>query len=291
MTACPNCAVDNRPGARFCRNCGVPQDAAPRRRQRHLPPTATLVRIGALAVGLVAVLVVLSLVTGGDDGGSDEIDVGGSPEEEATTIRRPADVSLEIISGTCEDGDSCQTELTYTDRSVNESQYIARFAFREADATRQVDAPLDGAGEEGRIVEVVPVDDPVCVTLRVDGGGEDASAPRLCRMAVLTGSGPRLVEVDGLTKLVDLPAGSCAVVAEGQDPEERGTAWFRNAPCSTAGAVRSFFRESPTQVADGDAANARCAPIAATDPVAYPRYVGVVGEGRDGERSMVCIVP
>jgi hypothetical protein len=291
VNACPNCGVDNRAAARFCRNCGIALDAAPGggRRKVSLPPTGTLLRIGGIAVGVAAAIVLLALFTGGGDDAPSEVDTSGSsPESVEAQIRAPADVDLAILDDTCAEG-ACRATLTFTDRSEGESENVARFVFNDQEATRQPTAGNEGTGDTGRIVESLPVDDPVCVSVRAEGGGDTATSDRVCRMAVETASGPRLVDAAGLVRLIDLDRGRCARAAEGQDPSDQG-AWFRVVSCGDGAGVKSFFRESPTNVTELSVATPRCAQLAQDnfDP-AFRGSQAFVGEGRDGRPALNCI--
>ncbi len=268
MTTCPECHTDNRPTAKFCRNCGIPlaSGAAPtppsRTSSTDSVRSPTVLKWGAAAIGAVLILAGLSLLTrgGGDDTDGDGSD--GDPADVAeadVNLAVPQDVRLTLDGDECGANDAqCPSQLSFVDESEGESGYVARFDHRVGEDETEQLAPVDGTGATGRLNQPFPVDDPVCVTVRPEGPGPRETSDPLCRMAVITEGGWRLVDPEGARTALDLQEGQCAVPLQGQ-LRDSSAAWFRVAPCdSAAGGIQVYDHQVGSTIQGPQGAAGRC---------------------------------
>jgi hypothetical protein len=178
--------------------------------------------------------------------------------------------------------------VTFTDHSSGELDYSARFVSRDGARAEAPGSPVPDTGDRGRLVEEVAIDDPVCITVRPTGGEQVEPTDAVCRMAVSTNAGERLVAATGLVSAIELAAGQCATIAPGQGADDP-SAWFRRNPCTDGFSIRAYLHEAPTAIRQVGPAQARCGAVAQDRPEpGFSRYRAYVGEDQRGRRALTC---
>jgi hypothetical protein len=307
MAACPRCTAEVRPGARFCRTCGLEQ--APAAAGRALPglgaaPQTVRVEVepepsdrgrrpSPLVVGgaVAAVVLVLALVIGlvaaggdgdGDDGGGGSGSGGGGISTSAE-LAAPTGVAVAPGSEGCEAGaEQCSVAVTFIDESDGETSHeLVRTVGREEPDEAVLAPEGAGTGETVEMEASVAVDAPSCLTLQAVAGGQrsDPSDP----VCVLATSDGQLLGEDQYAAAWQLADGECVNPLPGRAWDGEGaSSYLLRAECGfLAGTV--FHVEAPHSGAGADVCRQN-------SQTGLPdTFSSLVTENADGDDVLTCI--